>query len=132
LRHRDPILDAYCANFFNEHDPNYPFLKIEMIQCLPSDIHIIDVHMLDLTRPANDPPTEGAPRSHHGLHLFGQLLDRLKHVAAARGVERISLVAASPAAHDVFSRYGFKVSGAPASQYAWKNVGFSHGMVLSL
>tara|TARA_R110000822_G_scaffold184513_5_gene323857 strand:+ start:310 stop:1017 length:708 start_codon:yes stop_codon:yes gene_type:complete len=135
----EPFKEVYCAQYFNEHSTQdffgnmirFPFAKIDLVQCYPNDIHISDVTLLDLTKPLID-KSKNAPRSHRGLHVFPLLLDGLKSVAKQKGVGRLSLVAASPAAHETFSRYGFKPTDAPASHYAFKNLGFSHAMALTL
>lgn len=124
-----PISDAYYAEWFNGLSDDEPFIKIELCQCYPSDIHIADVVFADLSRPAND-TTEVSPRQHHGLGIFDEFLDRLRGVARDRGVERISLVAASPAAHVFFSKHGFEVSPTLVGQTAFDTLGYSHPMIL--
>lgn len=126
---RMPISDAYYAEWFNGLNADEPFIKIELCQCYPNDIHIADVVFADLSRPAKD-RSEVAPRSHCGLGIFDEFLDRLRRVARDRGVERISLVAASPAAHVFFSKHGFQVSPTLVGRTAFETLGHSHPMFL--
>lgn len=131
----EPFKEVFCTSFYNEHSKqdffgrrrNLPFAQIDLVHCYPNDIHISDIHLLDLTQPVKD-PTDIAPRTHRGLHVFNELLEGLEGVARKKGIERLSLVAASRAAHDVFSRYGFAPTETPVSQYAFVNLGFSHAM----
>ncbi|MEG8053136.1 hypothetical protein QP185_07565 [Sphingomonas aerolata] len=51
---RVPISDAYYAEWFNGLSDDKPFIKIELCQCYPNDIHIADVVFADLSRPARD------------------------------------------------------------------------------
>ncbi|WIA55930.1 hypothetical protein N6H05_23425 [Sphingobium sp. WTD-1] len=135
----EPFKEVYCVKYFNEYstqnffgeEARFPFAQIDLVQCYPGDIHISDVTLLDLTKPLMD-QSKIAPRSHRGLHVFPMLLDGLKSVAKQKGIRRLSLMAASPAAHETFSRYGVTPTDAPASQYAFKNLGFSHAMALTL
>lgn len=131
----EPFKEVFCTEFYNEHSKQefggrkvrLPFAEIKLVHCYPNDIHISDVTLLDLTKPIwEDDPI--APRSHRGLHVFSELLDGLLNVARHRNIGRISLVAASPAAHSVFTRYGFTPTDTPVSQYALRNLGFSHAM----
>lgn len=128
---RVPISDAYYAEWFNGLDDSEPFIKIELCQCYPNDIHIADVVFADLSRPARD-LYEVAPRSHRGLGIFDEFLDRLCAIARDRGVERISLVAASPAAHSFFSSRGFQVSPTLVGRTAFETLGYSHPMFLTV
>jgi len=135
----EPFREVYCAKYYNEYSKqsifgkqaNLPFAEIDLVECFPGDIHIADVTLLDLTKPVQD-RSEIAPRSHKGLHVFPLLLDGLMSVARQKGLERISLVAASRAAHETFSRYGFEPTDTPVSQYAFQNLGFSHAMALKV
>lgn len=135
----EPFREVYCVKYYNEHSrqsffgkkANFPFAQIDLVECYPGDIHIADVTLLDLTKPVQD-RSEPAPRSHRGLHVFPLLLDGLMSVAKRKGLERLSLVAASRAAHDTFSRYGFEPTDTPVSQYAFQNLGFSHAMALKV
>jgi hypothetical protein len=126
-----PITDAYYARWFNNLHDKLPFIKIELCQCYPSDIHIADVVFADLARPVKD-VSEVSPRFHRGLSIFDEFLDLLREVARDRDVERISLVAASPAAHTFFSRHGFEVSPTPVGQMAFNMLGYSHPMTLAV
>jgi hypothetical protein len=135
----EPFREVYCVKYYNEHSKqessgrraNLAFAEIDLVECYPGDIHIADVTLLDLTKPVQD--TSGmAPRSHRGLHVFPLLLDGLVSVARQKGLERLSLVAASPAAHETFSRYGFEPTDTPVSQYAFQNLGHSHAMALKV
>lgn len=136
---REPIKEVFCAEFFNEHSDQdffgqrarFPFAQIDLVRCYPDDIHISDVTLLDLTKPVQDRGAI-APRSHRGLHVFHLLLDGLVEVAKANNVKRISLVAASRSAHDVFSRYGFQPTETDVSQFAFHNFGHSHAMALNI
>lgn len=136
---KEPFQDVYCAEFYNEHsnqtyfgsDQKIPFAQIDLVRCYPEDIHISDVTLLDLTKPIRD-RSQIAPRSHMGLHAFPFLLEGLLEVARAQNAKRISLVAASSAAHEVFSRYGFRPTETGVSQYAFRNFGHSHAMALSV
>jgi hypothetical protein len=135
----EPFREVYCAKYYNEHSKqdffgrkaNFPFAEIDLVECYPGDIHIADVTLLDLTKPVRD-TSEIAPRSHRGLHVFPQLLDGLLAVARQKGLERLSLVAASRAAHETFTRYGFEPTDTPVSQYAFRNLGYSHAMALKV
>ena len=125
---RVPISDAYYAKWY-DGDGDAPFIDIELCQCYPSDLHIADVVFADLSRPAKD-KSEIAPRHHRGLGIFDEFLERLRGVARDRGLERISLVAASPAAHEFFSKRGFEVSPTLVGQTAFNSLGYSHPMIL--
>lgn len=135
----EPFQEVFCTTFYNEHSKqrylgrraNLPFAQIDLVQCYPNDIHVSDLVLADLTRPVVD-MNPIAPRSHAGLHVFPALLDGLIAVARAKGVDRLSLVAASPAAHDVFSKYGFSPTETMVSQFAFQNQGFGHAMALSV
>lgn len=134
---KESFKDAWSAEFYNRHsrqsyfgrDTIFPFAQFEIVHCYPNDIHIADVALLDLTRPVRD-MTHAAPRSHAGLHLFPKFLAGLRKVALSKNATRISLVAASPSAATVFSRYDFIASEAPASAYASQFVGHGHAMIL--
>jgi GNAT superfamily N-acetyltransferase len=126
---RVPISDAYYAEWFNGLSDDKPFIKVELCQCYPNDIHIADIVFADLSRPIRD-NCEVAPRSHRGLGIFDEFLGRLRGVARDRGVERISLVAASPAAHMFFSKHGFQVSPTLVGQTAFETLGYSHPMFM--
>jgi len=136
---QEPFREVFCVKYYNEHsrqnyfgkNVNLPFAQIDLVECYPSDIHIADITLLDLTKPVRD-NAEPAPRSHRGLHVFPLLLDGLMSVAKQKGLDRLSLVAASRAAHDTFSRYGFKPTDTPVSQYAFQNLGFGHAMALNV
>lgn len=131
----EPFKEVFCTSFYNEHSKlpffgrrsNFPFAQIDLVHCYPDDIHISDVTLLDLTKPIKD-TSHIAPRSHRGLHIFGELLDGILDVARKKGVGRVSLVAASTAAHYTFTRYGFVPTDTPVSQYAYNNLGYSHAM----
>jgi hypothetical protein len=135
----EPFKEVFCTTFFNEHSrqlyrgqrANFPFAQIDLVHCYPNDIHISDVVLADLTRPVVD-RSSVARRSHAGLHVFPALLEGLIEVANEKGAQRLSLVAASPAAHDVFSRYGFAPTDTQVSQYAFQNFGHSHAMALTV
>jgi hypothetical protein len=135
----EPFREVFCTSFFNEHSKqdffgkraNFAFAQIDLVRCFPNDIHISDLSLLDLTRPLID-RNQVAPRSHHGLHVFPLLLEGLMAVGRDSDTDRISLVAASRAAHEVFSRYGFQPTDTPVSQYACKNLGHSHAMALAI
>lgn len=135
----EPFQEVYCAKYFNEHSKQdyfgkkvrFPFARIGLVHCYPGDIHIADVTLLDLTKPVID-RSSNAPRSHRGLDVFPLLLDGLKSVAKEKGLTRLSLVAASRAAHETFTLYGFVPTDTPVSQHALKNLGFSHAMALAL
>jgi hypothetical protein len=127
-----PFGEVFCADYFNEFSAaagDIPFATFKLVHCYPSDIHIVDVELLDLQRPVADDGSN-APRSHAGLGLFPAFLDGLLRVARDRGAKRISLVAASPGSAEVFRRYNFTPSAAPASAFAAEYVGFSFAMVL--
>jgi len=126
---RPPITDAYYAHWYNALSDEDPFITIELCQCYPSDIHIADIVFADLSRPAHD-DSEISPREYRGLGLFAEFLDRLRQVARSRGLERISLVAASPAAHSFFSKHGFVVSPTLVGRSAFEELGHSHPMYL--
>ena len=136
---REPFKEVYCAEFYNEHSDqevfgkrtSLPFAQIDLVRCYPDDIHISDVTLLDLTKPIHD-QSAIAPRTHRGLHVFPILLEGLMEVAKANNVKRISLVAASRAAHEAFSRYGFQPTETEVSQYAFRNFGRSHAMALNV
>jgi len=135
----EPFREVHCVKFYNEHSKrdffgksaNFPFAEIDLVECYPGDIHIADVTLLDLTQPVRD-RSEVGPRSHKGLHVFNLLFDGLMSVAKQKGLERLSLVAASKAAHETFSRYGFKPTETPVSQHAFHNLGFSHAMAVNV
>lgn len=135
----EPFKEVHCVKYYNEHSKqdffgrkaNFPFAEIDLVECYPGDIHIADVTLLDLTQPVQD-SSEIAPRSHRGLHVFPLLLEGLISVAKQKGLERLSLVAASRAAHETFSRYGFEPTATPVSQYAFQNLGYSHAMALKV
>lgn len=135
----EPFKEIYCVKYYNEHSKqdflgsrvDIPFAEIDLVECYPGDIHIADVTLLDLTKPVRD-MSEISPRSHKGLHVFPLLLDGLMSVAKQKGLERLSLVAASKAAHDTFARYGFQPTDTPVSQYAFQNMGFGHAMALKV
>jgi hypothetical protein len=135
----EPFQEVFCTSFFNEHskqkffgkNADFAFAQIDLVRCFPNDIHISDLTLLDLTQPLIDRSLI-APRSHRGLHVFPMLLEGLKSVGRESGADRISLVAASQAAHEVFSRYGFRPTDTPVSQHAFKNFGHSHAMALAI
>lgn len=128
---RMPITAAYCAKWFSDLDQINPFIQINLCQCYPNDIHIHDIVFADLTRPAND-QSRLAPRSHRGLGLFGPFFEQLLLVAKFRGLSRISLIAASPAAHEFFTKFGFEVSPTQVGKHAFQNFGHSHPMFYTI
>lgn len=131
---RDAFADAWAAEYYNEMSEEAggnPFCQLQLIRCYPNDIHIADITLSDLRSPTQD-QSGVAPRAFKSLHLFPEILERLKSVAEHRNATRLSLVAASPVAHEVFSRYGFVPSSAPSSNYAYTMHRFGHAMVLPL
>lgn len=129
---RDWITDAFTTQLVSPLDPDYPFAELQIFQCYPGDIFINDVEFSDITRRL-DVPTQGiGARRYHGLGVFPVFLERVKQVARERGLNRISLMAASNPAHHVFSRYGFVVGDGARAQMAYDELGFSHPMLLKL
>ena len=86
-----------------------PFAELHLVSCYPNDIHISDVVLRDLTKPVSD-LSSIAPRSHKGLHVFQHLLEGLLSVAKQKGVERLSLVAASSSAPRRFRSVRFSAN----------------------
>lgn len=124
-----PFADAFCADYRNElstDQGDLPFAQFQLVRSYPSDIHIADIVLSDLKRRVEN----RGQRSHHGLGLFGDFLERLKPVAKSQRAQRISLIPASREATKVFERYGFQPSKAPASTAALNNQGFGHAMIL--
>jgi len=86
----------------------------------------------DVSRRLERPTTGHGARPYHGLHVLGVFLDRVKELARERRLDRISLMAASPKAHEVFARHGFVVGDGAMAQWTYDNVGMSHPMLLRL
>jgi hypothetical protein len=135
----EPFKDIFCAEYYNEHSKqdyfgrqaNFPFARISLVQCYPNDIHIADLTLLDLTAPVQD-DSEVSPRSHEDLRVFPILLDGLKKVAEARGVERLSHVPRSPAAHRMFSEYGFEPTKTDFSEFDIASLSWSHSVAMQI
>jgi len=129
---KEPVSDVYSVEYFNEVVPNDPFVKVSLAQCFPNDIHIVDVVFLDNRKRiiAKDPSSEF--RTYKGLHVFDKFLDRLKGVARARDVGRISLLVVWPPLHKVFTRHGFRVSETEMAQRSYKTAGHGYSMYLPI
>src|SRR3546814_20009117 len=112
--------------------PDYPFAVIELCQCFPDDLHIADVELSDIRRKLEQPQNGIGARGYHGLGVFGDLLDGVKMVAKERGLSRISLIAASPQAHAVFERPGFKVGDGALTGLADPPPGDSQAILLNI
>ncbi|KPH67349.1 N-acetyltransferase [Novosphingobium sp. ST904] len=126
------LQDAFATKLYSPIMPDYPFAVIELCQCFPDDLHIADVELSDIRRKLEQPQNGIGARGYHGLGVFGDLLDGVKMVAKERGLSRISLIAASPQAHAVFERHGFKVGDGALSALAYQQLGYSHAMLLKL
>ena len=129
---REAIDDAFAEKYFNKIDPSESFVDFSIARCFPDDLHIVDIELSDNTRPLarTDPSREF--RQYHGLHLFGEVLERIRAVAREEGVSRLSLMVAHAPLHHVFSRHGFKVGKSVMAQAAYQQVGFGHSMYLEL
>ena len=127
---KEPISDIYAVEYFNEVVPNDAFVEVALAQCFPNDIHIIDVEFSDNRRPIGQRDPTREFRTYKGLHVFGEFLDRLREVARGRGIERISLIVAWPPLHNVFIRYGFRVSETEMAQRGHKIAGHGYSMYL--
>ena len=123
---RPPLLEAFATEFFNDVDPGASFVELSLVRCFPHDLHLSDVEFSDNRRRA---PAD-QERKFKGLHVFGDFLDNLKQVARHSGDDRISLVAASRAAHDVFLRHGFQVNPTQVSLMGFRRSGMGHSMFL--
>jgi hypothetical protein len=126
------ITDAFTTKLFSPILPDYSFVDLEIVQCYPGDIHLLDLEFSDVRRPLDKPSMGVGARGYHGLGVFGDFLDNVKQLARERGLHRISLMAASPEAHQVFSRHGFVVGDGALAQWTFDNVGHSHAMLLTL
>jgi hypothetical protein len=134
----EPFKDIFCAEYYNEHseqiqfgrEANFPFARISLVHCYPNDIHIAELALLDLAAPVQN-DSEVPARSHEELGLFPILLEGLKKVAEARGVERLSHVPRSPAARRMFSEHGFE-----PTETDWQSkmemLSFSHGVAMQI
>lgn len=129
---QDWITDAFTTQLVSPIRPDYAFVDLKIVQCYPRDIHIADVEFSDPRNPLDEPTTGIGARRYRGLGVFGDFLDAVRRLARERGLDRISLMAASPQAHETFSRYGFKVGDGARAQWTFENVGFSHPMLLKL
>lgn len=126
------VTDSFTTKLYSSILPDYSFADIELHECYPGDLHIGDIEFSDVSRPLAKPSDGIGAREFHGLRVFGDFLDGVTQVAKSRGLDRISLIAGSPHAHDVFTRYGFKVGDGHGAEYAYRSKGFSHGMLLTI
>lgn len=126
------LTDAFSTRLYSPLDPEYSFVDLTVVQCYPNDVHIQDIEFADLTRKLSRPKSGLGARTYQGLGVFGHFLDNIKMLARERGLDRISLMAASPAAHDVFTRYGFVVGDGALAQAAFDTLGYSHPMLLKV
>ncbi|MCR9165969.1 MAG: hypothetical protein ACE37F_25235 [Nannocystaceae bacterium] len=123
-----PVREAFAVEFFNSIDPHVPFVTISLARIHPQELHISDIELADNRHPVLNSVT----RTHRGLHLFGEFLERLKRVARESGDTKLSLVAASPQAHDTFSRHGFRVGPTKLDRFGFQAQGWGHGMTCPL
>lgn len=131
---RPIVTEAYAVSYFNEITPKLSFVDVSLVRCYPADIHIADVEFSDNRRPIHyGPKLKGSmSRGYHGLHVFGEFIDRLRGVAKHKGVERISLMVADPQLYQVFKRHGFEVSKTNMAQVAFNMAGTGFPMILEL
>jgi len=120
------------VEYFNEVVPNDAFVEVSLAQCFPDDVHIVDVEFSDNRKriPANDPSSRF--RTYKGLHVFGEFLERLKGIARARDVGRISLIVAWPPLFKVFKRHGFQASETEMAQRGYSGAGHGFSMYLPI
>ncbi len=129
---RDPVSDAYAVSYYNELDDGYSFADATIVQCYPNDLHIADVEFADNRKPISNGSVRKGRRSYHGLHVFGEFIDRLKQVAKSRDVGRLSLMVGDADLYPVFSRHGFKVNETEMAQVAYKQFGVGYPMILKV
>lgn len=128
------VTEAYAVSYFNEITPKSSFVDVSLVRCFPNDIHIADVEFSDNRRPlhAGEKLKGSTVRDYHGLHIFGEFIDRLQGVAKEKGVERISLMVADAPLYRVFKKYGFEVSKTEMAQMAFKMAGMGFPMILKV
>ena len=125
-----PVSEAYAVSYYNEIDPENSFVDVSLVRCFPNDIHIADVEFSDNQKPAHagEIVKNAAERNYHGLHVFGDFIDRLNVVARAKGVSRLSLMVAHPDLYPVFSRHGFQVNDTHMARMAFERAGMGFSM----
>lgn len=128
---KPPVTEAYAASYFNEIDPENSFVDVSLVRCWPNDIHIADVEFSDNRKPVHKGmKVKGSTsRNYHGLHVFGDFIERLNDIAKNKSVERISLIVAHEDLYPVFSRHGFKVSSTTMAQIAFNSAGLGYPMI---
>lgn len=127
---RPPAQGAYVVNAFQD-GVEESFCDVSLVKCYPSDIHICDVEFSDATRPLAPGKRANTLRKYHGLHVFGEFLDRLVEVGRSQSLERLSLLVAEPPLYSVFKKYGFKPGTTQMAQIAFKT-GQGFPMILTL
>lgn len=128
------VTEAYAVSYFNEVAPKSSFVDVSLVRCFPNDIHIADVEFSDNRRPLHTgKKVKGSTdRGYHGLHIFGEFIERLQGVAEGKGIERISLMVADAPLYQVFKKHGFEVSKTKMAQIAFKMAGTGFPMVLKV
>ncbi len=126
----EPINDVIATRYFNEFDNHSSFADVTLAQCFPEDIHIVDIEFSDNRKPIKATRTSRFQRTYRGLHVFDQFICRLKEIARARGVKRISLIVSAPKLYNVFTRHGFSVSVTDQSINAFNRAKVGYPMIL--
>ncbi len=126
--------EAFSVSYYNEVTPKLSFVDVSLVRCYPNDIHIADVEFSDNRRPlhAGNKTKGSTNRGYHGLHIFGEFVERLHAIAKEKGVERISLMVADAPLYPVFKKYGFEVSPTKMAQMAFKMAGTGFPMILKV
>lgn len=128
------VSEAYAVSYFNEITHKSSFVDVSLVRCFPDDIHIADVEFSDNRRPlhAGRKLKGSTDRGYHGLHIFGEFIERLRGVAREKGVERISLMVADAPLYQVFKKHGFEVSKTKMAQMAFNIAGTGFPMILKV
>lgn len=119
---KDWITDAFTTKLFSPVLPDYSFVDLEIVQCYPGDIHLLDLEFSDVRRPLNKPSVGVGARGYHGLGVFGDFLDNVKQLARQRGLDRIAygcFTRSAPSVFPVWVRRWRRCAGSVDVRQCW-------------